>query len=55
MDTPTNVKTSDTPTKEPYERPELVVYGDVHELTQAVGNSGGPDGGMNLGFRSSQP
>jgi hypothetical protein len=55
MDTPINMKTSDTPTKESYERPELVVYGDIHELTQNVGATGGPDGGFVLGHKSSQP
>jgi hypothetical protein len=43
------------PAREPYERPELVVYGDVHHLTQAVGQNGNLDGGDNPGQMSSLP
>jgi hypothetical protein len=43
------------PAREPYERPELVVYGDVHHLTQAVGSNGAEDGGTDFGHMSSLP
>ena len=31
--------------KKPYHRPRLLVYGDLRTLTQAVGMTGGMDGG----------
>lgn len=31
--------------KKTYSTPKLVVYGDVREITQAVGNMGSADGG----------
>lgn len=31
--------------KKPYQPPKLLVYGDLTEMTKAVGTKGGPDGG----------
>ena len=36
---------SDAEARKPYEAPTLVRWGTLHELTQAVGNSGSSDGG----------
>jgi hypothetical protein len=33
-------------TKQPYEAPVPLVYGDVRQITQAVGNMGASDNGM---------
>jgi hypothetical protein len=30
--------------KKSYERPRLVVYGDIREITKSIGMSGGADG-----------
>ena len=35
----------DENSKKVYEKPALVVYGDIREITQAVGNTGNKDGG----------
>jgi hypothetical protein len=37
--------TPDKPTKKPYNRPQLQVYGDLREITQTVGKTGQTDGG----------
>lgn len=34
--------------KKPYESPKLLVYGDLAQMTQAVGRKGQPDGGQQL-------
>lgn len=34
-----------TPSKKAYQQPQLQVYGDLKEITQAVGNQGTADGG----------
>ena len=39
--------------KKPYEAPELVRWGTVQELTQAVGFKGGSDGGHKTYRRTS--
>jgi len=31
--------------KKAYQKPELSSYGTINEITNAVGNMGGPDGG----------
>lgn len=31
--------------KKPYVKPEVVVYGDLEQITQTVGNDGADDGG----------
>jgi hypothetical protein len=33
------------PTKKPYSKPRLEVYGTLHDIAQAVGNAGNADGG----------
>lgn len=33
------------PNKHPYRQPQLLVYGNIRELTQAVGMNGAMDGG----------
>ena len=33
--------------KKPYKTPEVIDYGDIHEITQAVGNKGALDGVQN--------
>ncbi len=37
----------------PYVEPKLTVFGNLANLTQAVGNTGRPDGGLTFGFMSS--
>jgi hypothetical protein len=32
--------------KKHYESPNLVIYGDIREITQNVGNKGNSDGGI---------
>jgi hypothetical protein len=39
--------------KKPYERPELVIYGDIRELTQSVARNNTPDGGHGAHSRTS--
>ena len=31
--------------KKPYRRPELIVYGNIRNITQVIGNMGADDGG----------
>jgi hypothetical protein len=38
--------TSSPDQKKPYRSPELLDYGDVRKITQNVGTSGAPDGGV---------
>ncbi len=38
--------------RKPYHKPELMVYGDIRELTQTVGNMGAKDGGSGNTSRS---
>ncbi len=38
---------SNKPAKKPYESPKLLVYGDLTEMTKALGRVGNPDGGTN--------
>jgi hypothetical protein len=38
--------------KKVYRRPALSVYGDIRELTQTVGNTGGKDGGAGMTSKS---
>jgi hypothetical protein len=33
--------------KKPYATPDLKVYGDIRQITQAIGNGGMGDGGAN--------
>ncbi len=33
------------PMDRPYSRPQLVIYGDIQEITQTAGNMGNIDGG----------
>lgn len=35
--------------KKPYSAPKLTVYGDIREVTQAVGKRGQKDGGAGMG------
>lgn len=42
--TPATVNNADTPKKE-YAAPRLEIYGNIHQITQAVGSSGMNDGG----------
>ena len=37
--------------KKPYQAPKLLVYGNLTEMTQNVGNVGNPDGGPRAGMR----
>jgi hypothetical protein len=36
----------ETSKKKPYSTPELVVYGNLQQITNAVGNMGAKDGGF---------
>ena len=46
MDNSVTKKQSTTvKTKKPFHRPELVTYGNIREITQAVGVTGTKDGG----------
>ncbi len=40
------------PTRRPYQGPELFVYGDIREITQAVGRHAKKDGGVFPSSRS---
>ena len=40
-----------TISKKPYQAPNLLVYGDLTEMTRAMGNMGRLDGGMAIGMR----
>ncbi len=40
------VSSRKAPAKKPYSRPQLVVFGDVREVTEAVGSHATPDGGL---------
>ncbi len=40
------------PTRRPYQGPELFVYGDIREITQAVGQHAKKDGGVFPSSRS---
>ena len=43
-DSRNNVQPSDASVpRKPYSQPELRIYGDIHEITQAVGKTGTPD------------
>ena len=55
MDNPTAKKpnTTDKP-KKPFHRPVLVTYGNIRDVTQAVGNMGNPDGGS-MSTQKTQP
>ena len=39
--------------KKPFQAPKLLVYGDLTQMTQAVGTKGQPDGGRAFGRRRS--
>ena len=41
--------------KQRYEKPQLIVYGDIGALTHNVGANGNPDGGKKTGQKSSLP
>ncbi|HET9524721.1 MAG TPA: lasso RiPP family leader peptide-containing protein [Pyrinomonadaceae bacterium] len=47
MQTTTNVDSPDKneENKKPYHKPELVVYGNIREITRNVGSKGNLDGG----------
>ena len=34
--------------KKTYHRPQLLIYGDIREITQAIGQNAMPDGGVTL-------
>lgn len=42
---------SERPARKPYQSPKLLVYGDLTEMTKAVGTGGKLDGGKKLGKR----
>jgi hypothetical protein len=39
--------------KKPYQKPTLIIYGTVRDITQSIGNMGAMDGGVLLGKRKS--
>jgi hypothetical protein len=43
---------TDKSEKKPYESPQLIVYGDIRDLTGSVGNTGVPDGGHGVHSRT---
>ena len=46
MQTKTNVDSPDEPeNKKPYRKPELVVYGNIGDITRNIGPKGADDGG----------
>lgn len=49
MTNPTNLPAPES--KKQYRSPQLLVYGDVQTITQAVGPMGNLDGGTITGFR----
>ena len=42
---------SEKPTKKPYQSPKLLVYGDLAEMTKALGLTSRIDGGTHPGKR----
>jgi len=42
---------SEKPIKKPYQSPKLLVYGDLKDMTKAIGTKGGVDGGTKTGKR----
>ena len=40
-----NKKINQTTKKKRYDRPKLIIYGNINQLTKAVGNKGNRDGG----------
>jgi hypothetical protein len=42
---------AETSAKKPYQAPKLLVYGNLTEMTQAVGNVKNLDGGLMAGMR----
>jgi len=43
--TPKSIPTKDEQVKKPYHTPELVVYGNIGEITKNAGSKGNADGG----------
>ena len=37
--------------KKPYQAPKLLIYGNLTEMTRAVGGKHNPDGGLRAGMR----
>ena len=50
---PTNKPTTTDKAKKPFHHPKLVAYGNIREITQAVGNMGNTDGGT-MGTQKTQ-
>ena len=40
------VRRQEQPGKKTYRRPQLIIYGDLRELTRASGMAGAPDGAL---------
>jgi len=45
----TNAQVQEQQTKKPYHKPEVVVYGNIREITRNVGSKGALDGGGGAG------
>jgi hypothetical protein len=41
--------------RKPYMKPQMQIYGDLREITQAVGASMAPDGGAKAGMTRTSP
>jgi hypothetical protein len=42
---------SEAPAKKPYQKPKLLVYGNLTEMTLSKGSTGTADGSKGLGMR----
>lgn len=42
---PTDAQVNEQETKKPYHKPEVIVYGNIREITRNVGPKGNLDGG----------
>jgi len=45
----TNAQVQEQQTKKPYHKPEVIVYGNIREITRNVGSKGALDGGGGAG------
>lgn len=52
MSNPSQKNPNPEKTKKPFHHPKLITYGNIHEITQNVGNAGMLDGGTGMKQRS---
>lgn len=52
MSNPSQKNQNPEKTKKPFHHPKLIIYGNIREITQNVGNAGMLDGGTGMKQRS---